>query len=49
MTRCTRALASLGEHPRGLAFQAATKSEALAGIAAKVRQKIEEAQDVVEG
>ncbi|MGW5316712.1 hypothetical protein [Nocardia thailandica] len=38
-----------GEHPRGLAFQAATKSEALAGIAAKVRQKIEEAQDVVEG
>ncbi len=31
------------EHPRGLAFQAASKSEALAGITERIREKIEEA------
>ncbi|MFC4124945.1 hypothetical protein [Nocardia rhizosphaerae] len=33
------------EHPRGVAFQAATKSEALAGIVDTIRTKIEEAKD----
>ncbi len=31
------------EHPRGLGYQAATKSEALAGIVERIREKIKEA------
>ncbi|MFC9966346.1 hypothetical protein ACFVH4_19125 [Nocardia ignorata] len=33
------------EHPRGIGFQAATKSEALAGIVDTIRTKIEEAKN----
>ncbi|SNY83928.1 hypothetical protein SAMN04244553_3579 [Nocardia amikacinitolerans] len=36
-------------HPRGLAFQAPTKSEAYAGLVEKIRTKIKEARDGVEG
>ncbi|MFD4438977.1 hypothetical protein ACFWPK_04265 [Nocardia sp. NPDC058519] len=36
------------EHPRGVAFQAATKSEALAGIVETIRTKIEEAKDALD-
>ena len=32
------------EHPRGIGYQAATKSEALAGIVDTIRTKIEEAK-----
>lgn len=35
-------------HPRGIAFEAATKSEAFAGLVDRIRIKIEEAKNAVE-